>query len=806
MQGVTILAAASADAAQPTDASWQLETSWQLAPWVTVLLVIGVVLLVAYCYSRELSTAGRGYRALLGGLRLVTIVLLLAMLSEMLLSGTRSGRPTFAVLLDRSGSMQVADPLGETLPQSLRSATFSSDPPRRVELAAAVLTAGGIAGEQTLLSALAEDYDLRVYRCAETVDQIEQPSSTDPSDDQPSSDESSKEFTSQQLIGEANQGSLTRLGDAIESLVAGGNVPPQGMLILSDGQVTAGSSLVAAAESARRTGVPLYLVGIGSEEAPPDIALGDLLAEEVVFVDDFVSFRATLRGSAAASGPVRVVLRRVGSERVLAEQTVEIPVGGGGVPVQLLDRPTQPGSYRYEISARPVDDKVAAAELETGNNQLSHTLSVRDQQVRVLIAAGYPNYEYRYIKHLLERDSTVDLRVFLQEADVEYATADAAAVNRLPLRRRDFEKFDVVLLMDLDPRLSPRSFWPALREFVASSGGGLAMIAGPRYLPDAYGSFADFKPLYPAELGGSGAGSSSTTGFRLQPTPLGLRHAALQLAEEATENQLVWQRLPQLYWYRDLGKPKPAAQVLAVHPTATGAEGGPVPLVLSQYFGAGQVVLHGIDSTYRWRLQVGDVYFARYWVQMVRGLARGRLTAGDKGQQIVADRRQYQPGEPVRLRMNLGGAPLAAGDSVSVLLQPEKGPQQRIKLTPATEASRVLSATLDDLPVGSYRVLSSVSGAASEPLVTEFEVVAPPGEYTRLEMNAEAMQAAAQRSRGKFYRLQEFERFAAELPAARRVAIETLPPIELWNRWWMLAAICGCLTTEWILRKRKAML
>lgn len=777
------------------DASWELRSSWSLAPWLTVLLFVGVVLLVAYCYSRELTPAGRLYRWLLGGLRIVTITLLLVMLSEMLLSGTRSGRPRFAVLLDHSGSMQIADPATELLPELLETTEFQNDPPTRVELAAAAITNSETSDADSILAKLGRDYDLSLYRIADALEQVSAKEG-----------KSASQLTSAELLGAAGDASLTRLGDAVDSLIAGGNLPPQGVLILSDGQVTGGASLAAAAETARRAGTPLYLVGLGSEDAPPDIALGDLLAEEVVFVEDFVSFRVTVRGSAAASGSVRVALRQVGDETILAEKTVEISTGGGSVPVQLLHRPTRPGQYRYELSAESTDKKTEDAELETANNRITHELSVRDQQVRVLIAAGYPSYEYRYVKHLLERDSTVDLRVFLQEADVEYATADAAAINRLPLRQRGFEAYDVVLLMDLDPRLSPRSFWPALRKFVAESGGGLAMITGPRYLPSAYGSYADFKPLYPAEIETVNSGGPSAEGFNLQPTPLGLRHPAMQLAENPTENALVWQRMPELYWYRDLGKPKPAAQVLATHPSATSEEGQPVPLVLSQYFGAGQVILHGIDSTYRWRLQTGDVYFARYWVQLLRGLARGRLAAGEGGRQIAADRKQYEPGESVRLRLQLGGTTVAPGESVSVLLQPESGPQQRIELTPTSEASRVLDATLDRLPVGRYRVLTTDGGEEGEPLAAEFEVIAPPGEYARLEMNAEGMQAAAQRSRGKFFRLSEIDQLAATLPAGRRVPIESLPPIELWNRWWMLAAICGCLTTEWILRKRKAML
>ena len=145
--------------------------------------------------------------------------------------------------------------------------------------------------------------------------------------------------------------------------------------------------------------------------------------------------------------------------------------------MQLLHRPEQAGVFRYVISAESDID-----ELNADNNTLTHELTVRDQQVRVLLANSGPSYEFRYLKHLFERDSTVELDSFLQEADADYASADPSAVTRLPLRGAELDDYDVVVLMDLDPKLVPRSFWPALRTFVAEQGGGLALVAGAALL------------------------------------------------------------------------------------------------------------------------------------------------------------------------------------------------------------------------------------------------------------------------------------------------------------------------------------
>lgn len=777
MSGLLAQAAALSAAAEG-DTVWRLDATWRYAPWLTVVALVGIVALVASCYARELSPAGRAYRSALGLLRLTTIALLLVMLSELLLAGARVGRPFFAVILDQSASMGVAD---QPVAGGESDRDASNGPATRFDAARRALAEG-------LLDRLADGYDLRIYAGADRLESLT------PGED------GWRTKLSELAVAEAAPS--TRLGDAIEQVVRDG-APPQGVLVLSDGRVTAGRPLGAAAELARRSTAPLYFLGVGSADQPADIALEDLLAEEVVFVDDLVSFRATVRTSGPVSGPLRVTLRQEGDDRVLAERTLSASTGGGAQPVQLIYRPTEPGDYRYEVQVTA--PQLGVDELNPANNQATHLLAVRDQRVRVLVAAGGPSYEFRYLKHLLERDATVELSTFLQEADLDYVSADPSAIARLPLRSAELSSYDVVMLLDPDPRLIPRSFWPALKSFVGDEGGGLALVAGQRYLPGAYRDLPEFADLYPGNLASRGVGNAiSGAGYRVAPTPLGLQRSALQLADDSPATALTWSRLPVLYWHAELGELKPAAQVLATHPAATAVSGGAAPLIVSQYFGAGQVVLHAMDSTYRWRRRTGDVYFARYWVQTIRALARGRLAAGDR-QQLTVDRRRYEPGEPVRLRLRSLQAG-AAEQAVSAILEEASGAQRRVELAPSADARGVFEATLDRLPIGRYRVLLSEGVGPGGPASAEFEVVAPPGEMAQLAMAAAEMRAAAERSRGVYFPFAERSALAKALPPPRAASLESLPPIELWNRWWMLAAVCGCLTAEWILRKRRAML
>jgi hypothetical protein len=218
------------------------------------------------------------------------------------------------------------------------------------------------------------------------------------------------------------------------------------------------------------------------------------------------------------------------------------------------------------------------------------------------------------------------------------------------------------------------------------------------------------------------------------------------------------------------------------------------------------VLFHAIDSTWRWRLGAGDAYFARYWVQTVRFLARGKLATG-RGAQLTADRREYQHGDVVQLRTRFFDQQLAPpADVVTVLIDSPGQARRRINLHRNPSAAGVFEGSLVDLDEGQYEAVIAEPQLPGDPPATRFAVVAPPGELSRLEMDAATLTAAAEKTRGKFYTFADAHQLPAELPAGRRVPLENLPPVSLWNRWWLLAAFLTCLTSEWVLRKRKGML
>ncbi|MEX2309275.1 MAG: VWA domain-containing protein [Pirellulales bacterium] len=780
--------------AEADGATWQLDSAWSWPPGATVLLVVAAIAFTIVLYARESSGAGRPYRALLVALRLTAVTIVLIMLAQWVLALRLTGPPPIALVIDRSASMSIADRYSEAempprLEERLVANGFSE--PTRLNLAKLLLADE----DGRMLRELAERYRLQAYLVAAEIERS------------PGSDDAAELLDRiRKLSSDTPDSHATRLGDAVRRVLDDfRGSPPAAILLVTDGVTTEGIALADAAPEARRKAVPIIAVGIGSPQAPRDIELADVLVDDAVFVNDPVNIQVQIKASGLEGEPATVTLRRENDSKPLAEQPITLPPAGQTLTVRLLHRPPKAGEVSYVVEVAPRGD-----EINQQNNRQRRVVEIRDEKIRVLLVQGYPNYEFRFLKTLLERDATIDLATYLQDADPQYAEQDKTALRSFPVRRDELFDYDVLVIGDVDPRLLPRSVWQNMRAFVAEKGGGLVFIAGPRCLPWLYQDNPDVTALLPIDLSKLAAApdeklpSEISRGFNVRPTPLGLQSPALQLADTPAETERIWRELPPLYWLFQVEELKPGAQVLA-H-SALPTPHSPLPLISFQYVGPGRVLFHAIDSTWRWRLGAGDMYFARYWVQTIRFLARSKLTSG-RGVQLTTDRREYRRGEAIQFRTRFLDPRVApAGDEVTVAIDAPGQPRRRVRLRRNPAVANVFEASLDDLPEGKYEALLAEPPLPGSPPAARFSVAEPPGEFARMEMDAAALAAAAQTTRGKFYTLANADRLLAELPAGRRMPVENLPPLSIWDRWWLLTAFLVAITAEWILRKRKGML
>jgi hypothetical protein len=770
-----------------------LDHSWPLPPWVTLLVLILAGAYVVMMYLREGGVATRRLRLKLLLLRLALVGIVVFMMFGFILRAYRTDLPTLVVLVDDSASMSIEDHYPDArartaMTQRMARARFKS--PQRIDLAKTLL----LEDNGQLLETLRQNYRLKLQWLS-TSERLE-------ADDSAALD---------RLIRDQRATHKTSpLGDRVRRLLdAERGHPTAAVILLSDGVTTEGNSLGDVAGYARRRGVPLFLVGFGSDRPAQDVQLHDLVVDDPVYVDDLANFQFTVTATGYAGTEMEARLREDGKDQALAQTRVKLGQDGQPVPVSIEYRPPREGDFEFVVQVDALE-----GEANSDNNRLQSRVRVTDEKIKVLLVQAYPSYEFRYLKNLLGRsradaegsaEGPIELTTVLQEADREYADTDATARAVFPMRIDELLQYDVVIFGDVNPALLTHAVMETLVDSVVKHGRAVVFISGPRYTPLAYRD-TPLVRLMPVDLDSAIAprlDEALSDSFVPRLTQLGHQSPHMQLAQTHQENAALWQNLPGMYWLLEAGNVKPAARVLAEHPERTGAGGQPLPVICLQYVGAGKVLFHASDETWRWRLRRGDSVFGRYWIQTLRFLSRSKLS-GTRAAELAADRTQYQHGEPVRFRLRFFDDRQAppADDGAAVVLESQGHTSRRLGLERNTLARGIFEGSIENLPDGHYHAWLVTPTLEGSPPFFDFTIAASEREMSRLTADFADMKRAADESQGRFYTFQSAPDLAGDLPAGRQVRIESLEPQPIWNSWIVALVFVGLIVTEWLLRNR----
>lgn len=785
-----------ADPGQGTSWHWGHAFPWP--QWFLLLFVIAAVVFVVTVYRRDALTVHPVWRAILSGLRLTSIALLLFMISEAVLRIERTGLPYVVVMVDTSRSMDTPDQytdsaVQQTISRLVKDGAVKS--PSRLNLAKAVLTRH----DGQFLRQLQQRHKLRIYTFAESASWLGNKDVIKADD---------IEALLPLIKKLESQGDNTRPGPAVRSVLNDlRGTPPAALIILSDGITTTSEAerLSAAAVYARAKGVPLYTVGIGNDEPLRDLALFDTLVDEVAFVDDPISVSAKLKASGYAGKSVDIRLKQAPSGKVLQQKSVRVTDDKAPLNVEISFTPTEVGELDLVLEAAP-----QPKEFRLDNNKESRHVSVRKEKIRVLLADNTPRYEFRYLKHLFEREKTVELSTILQDADPEYASEDQTARPHFPVQKSELLQYDVIVLGDVSLAYFTPIVMENLRGFVKDQGGGLLFIAGPQFNPVTYKGtpLADLLPVELESAKAPGIGSSITESFQPQLTVEGLKGSSIfRFAEDEPDSLAIWNNLPGIFWFMETPDLKPGAKAFATHPTRVSGS-SKLPIIVMQRYGAGKVMFHATDETWRWRFRVGDLYYGRYWVQTLRYLCRSRLLGKDRAAELTLDRSVYQKGEPIYIRVRFldDRQTPVNDDGVTVVLERPGDPQRKLKLTRLPQAPSTFEGQLNQAAEGAYHVVVETPAFAGAPPSKDFRVESPLKETQSLRLDVAELTQAAEITGARYYPIATAEKLPDSLPAGEPVPLKTDNPKSLWNHYLVLLAFALTLSTEWIFRKRLRLL
>lgn len=460
----------------------------------------------------------------------------------------------------------------------------------------------------------------------------------------------------------------TPLGRTLEGLA---RLRPEtaGVVLLSDGRDTE-------RPGAPPTGLPFPVYPVLADAGPvQDLWIEAVDTPPVAFIRTPVEVRVRLGLAGLTPGPATVTLLEGG--KPLRSESVEL--GEAGAEAALSFTPTRTGrkAYRVEVTPRP-------GEAGTENNRAQFSLNVIRDKTRVLLVAGTPTWDVKFLRRRLRQDPGVDLITFLilrTPQDLSLVPQEELSLIPFPTQElfsQELPSFDAVLFANFDfAPYVPRHFLDNLVRFVREDGGGLAMLGGDRSFTLGGYEGSPLEEILPVEFSGAAPGSAFLLGrFRPRLTEPGLRHPLFQWRPDPAANRALWNALPELEGMNWVLRAKAGAVVLAENPEARN-EYGPQPLVALAEAGAGRTLAVATDSLWHWALPSAgaggdETVYRDFWTRALRWLVH------DPEMELVRLALPAGPlraGERVRLRARVLDRAYqpAAGARVTGALAPEAG-------------------------------------------------------------------------------------------------------------------------------------
>lgn len=747
-----------------------------LPAWGWFLSVMGALAVGWWSYRRLTGGSRTSSRVWRGSLAIVRAAVLV--LAALLVAGpclrferTRTERDRLIVLVDRSMSMSIKDAPGGVA---------------RDDQAAAVLGSA-----EPALARIARTKDIEYVGFAGGVFTLQRDASKSM---RPSSGEATDTISVERPVLGASSGERTDLDIALrQALSRAAGRPVSGVLLLSDGR-SASPVSADALEAFERDSIPVHAVALGSATRLGDAAIVGVAVPGRAFVRDRVPVEVRVdRGGVSGEVAVRLVDASTGAE--IARKAVPESGEGdaAGETTVVLDGASEDAgsrAWRVEIvSERP--------DLVRENDQSEMAVEFIDRPLRVLYIEGSSRWEYRYLKNLLMREKDIESSIMLLSADRDFAQEGNMPISRLPRTREEFSKYDLFVIGDVPSGFFSPDQLAILRSEVADRGAGLLWIGGDRSTPSSWEStpLADLMPFKPPFALDARTGASA-----LGPTTAAARLGVLRLSDEDdgwpdafVDPAIRWSKLRYVQSV-PRARVKPTAEVLAMAEGSGPIGEEPTPAVMRMRFGAGDIVYVATDEIWRWRYGQGERLPERFWVPIVRLLARESIAQGEARARLSVAPGRIAPGESTVVSLRIVDEESAAKAPAVVPVEvrdADGNPVARIELTREEG-----DASAFFVPERTGRFTAIAEDPAFGRVEAPFEVVRDDDELRRGDADHAALAEIARRTGGRMLDVDSVRGLAEILPLRAREMDESTER-TIWDTWPALVLLLGLLAIEW---------
>jgi len=765
-------AAGSAIVLAPAQPRKQAEQSgYQLNPFIPAwaIVVIGLLLIFSMqrAYTRTTRHVSVVRRVGLGGIRMLVFAVVLFCLARPVLVKTYqlSERGLCFAVLDTSASMALRD-----MPN------FRT----RWESATGIIRAN-----TKQMAALSEKFELQRYLFDTRVRAVSRLPGEDAAAD--------KSAPAAQAVLPA--GTSTDIAAVMEVLGAdAGGTAVAGALLITDGRHNLPKDIIPSAISLERSGVPLFVIGLGQDATPidyKDIKLRQIIAPEKGFIGAKMMMRIEVESTlpAPASVPFKVEI----NGKLIHQSKVAFPAGTN-VVLPVIEIPYTPealGVHRLVATLGTIPDEANLA-----NNARAAFFRVYRTKLGIWYVEGAIRKEFGAIRSALETAPNVSMRALNA-----FMAKTGNRSDLLPVSAEDRAQLKLVILGDLRAdRFEPTAL-QYLAKFVAD-GGAVLMIGGIDNMGAGGWQNSPLAEVFPAEMSSSDAAQEGP--LRIEIENGEMAHPVLQIGDTPAQIPELIRLLPPMPGVSRIRGLRPGARVLL--------RAGPSELLVVKEYGKGRAAIFTGDTTWQWILKAnqGETH-KRFWRNLTTWLTRSDYRDTEKAVFTDSERLQYMVGEEALFRAYVHetekvGAAVKGARISATLTRIQADGEVPVLTEDIGQGVGEHAKRFTPGAAGAYRFKVSAigsGGAVIDSDSVDIQVAANDIEHDNPKANLKLLRRIATLSGGAYY---EPEQAREAFTALLRRDVSFSKPVtevqDVWNLPAVLAVFIGLLALEWVLRKK----
>ena len=613
--------------------------------------------------------------------------------------------------------------------------------------------------------------------------------------------------TLEEALSRTGGTSETRLYDAILSVVKQPpDERPDAIVVLTDGVDTSRNSDEALREAAQQARVTLYFIAGTNRSARPEpfVRVREWRAPPSALADSEFMVEATFESFSRADRTVPFSIWQ-GSRRIHAGE-LALTTGANVIPRSFPVLAGDPGVLELTLRLGATADAPLAARATTRVQERKATT------LRVLVYQGALDWGLRHFTEALRTDPTFEFTTIVTpDAGLRLARASrpgAPAPGRLPDAVDPLRPFDCVVLAHAFPSQLGELQQRALVDFARQ--GGAVLIMSPNSEAIRQFEAGPLKAILPVEFAPLPVAPTPQKGFleRMRDSwKEAPRSQSLETFEltDAGKASPVFARadgpgeriLPRFIEFTPLVRPRPAAEVLAFHPTSRDPVSGARHVLLAvERFGRGRAAVLASDSLWRWKLSEPSTsrIVETFWQQLLLAIAHRPEIESLRFTHSPA---QVHAGERVVLQV---GGVTTPKSPVAAALSPS-GKRLVLPVTPSPDGEGWNVVWTPQEP-GAWAVVAGVEGAFQAHLYPTVRTEVT-GELARSTPALDAMRTLATATGGALlgHEPPPGWKKPEPKPIGELEAVTTERRRLEWNTWNILWAALGCFGLELILRR-----